>query len=292
MSEAQETKQNLTFSSQINDLAEALAKARKKFEKVVKDSANPFFKSKYADLSNIIEATVGPLSDNGLTLIQAPGRVLEDRVELTTLLLHSSGQWIRCESEMLVSKKDAQGIGSAITYGRRYAEQSILNVAGEDDDGNAASSKTSQAARETNEEYDQRTADQRPLMPAQVTALNDAMKRTGKPAQMVEDYLKEHYKVNQFEKLLRGDFQAVLKWLNSFVKRAGEENAPQSKTSQETEKEIRDKVSKKMWALAAEKSVPEGDLKQYAYERFKVDTMTALNAGQLREVVDWLNTLA
>lgn len=276
-------RQSLTFSEQVGELAKALAASRKKFEKVVKDASNPFFKSKYADLSNIIEATAVPLAEQGLSIIQGPGKVSDGRVELTTLLLHSSGQWIRCESEMLMAKQDAQGIGSAITYGRRYAEQSILNVAGEDDDGNAAASRKP-ANNESNEQYDQRTEDQKVVMPSQAQAMHEAMKRTGKSEALVASYLKEKgYK--QFEQVLRSDFQTVLKWLNTAQKASGADLTP------DLQKSVRDAVNKKLWATTAEKSIPDGDVKTYSYERFKVDSMTKLSTEQLRDVLEWVNLL-
>lgn len=277
-------KQSLTLSPEIDKLAISLAKARAKFERVIKDASNPFFKSKYADLSNIIEATALPLAENGLSIIQGPGKIADGRVELTTIMLHSSGQWIRCESEMLVAKQDAQGIGSAITYGRRYAEQSILNVAGEDDDGNAASSKGKPSVTESNDQYDQRTEDQKVVMQAQAQALHEAMKRTGKSEALVSGYLKEKgYK--QFEQVLRSDFQTVLKWLNTAQKASGADLTP------DLEKSVREAINKRLWALAAEKGIPEGDIKTYAYEKFKVDSMTRLGPEQLKDVVDWVKLL-
>jgi hypothetical protein len=126
-------------SEQIGTLAGAFAKARAEFKPVRKESVNPFFKSKYADLSVIIEATYDALSKNGLAVMQFPGEVNGGHVKVLTMLCHASGEWVSEETTMPVAKADAQGIGSALTYGRRYALQSILNVAAEaDDDGNAA----------------------------------------------------------------------------------------------------------------------------------------------------------
>ena len=130
----------LTTSDEIGELAKALSVARKDFKPVIKDASNPFFKSKYADLAGVIESTSEALSKNGLVVIQSP-RLKENRVSVTTLLAHSSGQWLRDELELPLSKFDAQGAGSAITYARRYAYQAIVGVAAEDDDGNAASQK-------------------------------------------------------------------------------------------------------------------------------------------------------
>lgn len=131
-------------SENIQEIAAALAAAQGKFDKVVKEADNPFFKSKYADLATLIEATRPYLSENGIALIQAPTFGVGEHgayCRVITSLIHKSGQWIRQTLELPVSKMDAQGCGSASTYARRYAQQALLDVAGEDDDGNAASGK-------------------------------------------------------------------------------------------------------------------------------------------------------
>lgn len=131
------------MSASIGTLIKALANARGAFKPILKGSNNPFFKSKYADLAAVIDATKEGLSMNGLAVLQPPAF---DRgsgtVEVLTLLAHSSGEWIKSVLHMPVNKTDAQGVGSAITYGRRYGYSAVLNVASEeDDDGNAAVSR-------------------------------------------------------------------------------------------------------------------------------------------------------
>lgn len=126
-------------SENINELATALAKAQSKIEAAPKDSANPFFKSHYADLSSVWGACRGPLTENGLAIVQTADSA-EGTVDITTRLLHSSGQWIEGTLRLAPTKNDPQGFGSAITYGRRYGLAAIVGiVADEDDDGNAAS---------------------------------------------------------------------------------------------------------------------------------------------------------
>ena len=106
----------------------------------VKDSANPFFKSKYADLASVVEAIRAAFSANGLSYIQTLEPSDKDEVRVETTLLHASGEWISCGVLSLpVSKADAQGYGSALTYARRYSLSAAVGVAPEDDDGNAAS---------------------------------------------------------------------------------------------------------------------------------------------------------
>lgn len=129
-------------SEQINELAAALAKAQAEMEGATKASANPFFKSKYADLASVWDACRGPLTNHGLSIVQSPSfATISDGVVVVTVetrLLHASGQWMA--GELSAATKDAtpQSVGSAITYLRRYALQSFAGVAPEDDDAEAA----------------------------------------------------------------------------------------------------------------------------------------------------------
>ena len=126
-------------SPQINELAAALSKAQGAMKGAVKDSSNPHFKSKYADLSSVWDACRKVLAANGLSVIQTPEESERQEVRISTTLLHSSGQWITSTYAIPVTKADAQGYGSAITYARRYSLAAMVGVAPEDDDGNAAS---------------------------------------------------------------------------------------------------------------------------------------------------------
>ena len=122
-------------SDSIKNIASALIKFNSQMDKVAKTSENPFFKSKYAALPEILDAIKQPLIESGLVLTQLP-----DENGLTTLLMHESGEWIEATGIMHPVKSDPQSIGSAITYQRRYAIGAILNLnIDEDDDGNKAS---------------------------------------------------------------------------------------------------------------------------------------------------------
>lgn len=125
-------------SPTIGKLAEALSKAQAVMKYASKDQDNPFFKSKYADLTSVWEVIREPLSKNGLAVIQLVGSE-GDQVTLTTVLVHSSGEWIKGTAKGTPVKKDLQAIGSCTTYLRRYALSAIAGVSAEDDDGNAAS---------------------------------------------------------------------------------------------------------------------------------------------------------
>jgi len=134
-------------SEQINELATALAKAQGEIKGAVRDTANPFFKSKYADLASVWEACRTALTSNGLAVVQAL-RAVEGGVEVLTMLLHASGQWVSESLAVPAAKQDAQGFGSAVTYARRYGLAAMVGVAPEDDDGNAAAaSKPTEALK-------------------------------------------------------------------------------------------------------------------------------------------------
>src|SRR5271154_7147109 len=128
-------------SESINELATALAKAQGMLTGALKDSANPFFKSKYADLASCWDACRAALSTHGLAVAQFP-TTQDGGLYLVTHLLHTSGQWMR--SSLAVTPKDdtPQAMGSAITYARRYALCAVVGVAQIDDDGNAASRRS------------------------------------------------------------------------------------------------------------------------------------------------------
>lgn len=128
-------------------IANALLKAKKAFNPVLKDKANPAFKgSKYADLSACLDAVDQPCLDNGIVLYQETS---EDATGVTveTVFLHESGESLRCgKLHVPASKQDPQGYGSALSYARRYSLLAACGIAAEDDDGNAASKKPDVAA--------------------------------------------------------------------------------------------------------------------------------------------------
>jgi hypothetical protein len=127
-------------SEQINELATALSKAQATIIGAVKDSANPFFKSSYADLASVLDAARKPLTDNGLCLIQGVSTG-DGAVHVTSLLAHSSGQWVKSTISLVPADWKPQTVGGCATYGRRYGGAAIIGVAQIDDDGNAASGR-------------------------------------------------------------------------------------------------------------------------------------------------------
>jgi hypothetical protein len=122
-------------SNTISELAKALVLFHVKVDTIKKDAKNPFFKSTYASLPNILEGINEPLIESGLSVSQFPS----GENGLTSILIHESGEFISAEYQMRPVKDDPQGRGSCITYQRRYALASILGLnIDEDDDGNTA----------------------------------------------------------------------------------------------------------------------------------------------------------
>lgn len=168
-------------SEQINELATALSKAQAEIEGIVKDAANPFFKSKFADLASIIEGIKGPLANHGLSVSQMTDFTDEGVEFLETQINHASGQWIR--GRMLIKVKDnsPQSQGSAISYCRRYALQAALNVPTIDDDGEGAQQAyrkpiakpepTSQATAPVKRELEAKPEHTSPDKPTQVSSI-------------------------------------------------------------------------------------------------------------------------
>lgn len=119
------------------ELFSALAQAQAKIENASKNASNPHFRSKYADLAEVLSTIREVFPENGLSLIQSPsfdGSV----VSVTSILAHSGGGYLTSTLSCVPAKTDAQGVGAATTYLRRYGGAAIAGIAQEDDDGNAA----------------------------------------------------------------------------------------------------------------------------------------------------------
>jgi len=127
-------------SGSIELLATALSAAQGEFPKIEKNRTNSFFKSSYADLEIIIATCKPVLGKYGLAVIQPISFHSDGFLVITTVILHKSGQWLSEELWLRPKSQDVQEIGKVITYGRRYAYQSMVGVVAEDDDdGNSAS---------------------------------------------------------------------------------------------------------------------------------------------------------
>ena len=117
----------MNHSESIVKLATALSIVQGKLTHAKKDSANPFFKSKYADLESVWDACRNLLAENGLAVMQFPGEFVDGTMSLNTVLTHSSGEYMSYLMSVPVTKPDAQGAGSALTYMRRYALAAVVS---------------------------------------------------------------------------------------------------------------------------------------------------------------------
>lgn len=123
--------------AQHQSIAQALAAAQMNMGKAVKASANPHFRSKYADLGAVMDACLPALNAEGIAVIHT---MHEDELgrSVVTRFLHASGETLDCAVPLIIGKQDMQGLGSAMTYARRYGLMALAGIAPEDDDGNAA----------------------------------------------------------------------------------------------------------------------------------------------------------
>lgn len=125
-------------SENIKQIAEALVSAQKEIKFAIKDSTNPHFKSKYANINSTIDAIKPALNNNGIAFLQSLSPSDDSKLHLTTRLIHSSGEWIEDTAVCPLQKQDAQAVGSAISYIRRYSLAAFLGLYSDtDDDGQA-----------------------------------------------------------------------------------------------------------------------------------------------------------
>lgn len=122
----------------MKQIATALVKAQKEFGPALKTATNPHFRSKYANLSNCVEAVIDALNSNGIFLLQKNYDHVNG-IMVETVFVHESGEMLECGCLYFpASKNDAQGFMSALTYGRRASLMAACGIAPEDDDGEAA----------------------------------------------------------------------------------------------------------------------------------------------------------
>lgn len=170
------------MSSNIGKLFDALAKAQGEIKGAAKDATNPHFKAKYADLASIVDAAK-PLAKHGIATLQIPFSE-NGEIGVTTILGHSSGEWISGRLSVKPIKLDPQGAGSVITYLRRYALSAMAGIAPEDDDGEAAMGRGNGNGRVT--EFQ----DVSPITAEQKEELIALVKETGTNTKLFCEYLK------------------------------------------------------------------------------------------------------
>ena len=202
----------MTTSEQLNELFAALSKAQAEMSEAGLNNANPFFKSKYASLTDVMRAARPAMKANGLSVSQHPDTE-EDVTYLITVLGHASGQFMQSRVKLAPPKTDVQSLGSYITYMKRYAYTSILGVIvgdGEDDDGNAATGRP-ESSRQDSQYMNARenspsvTKDER-ISAEQLEMLVVELKGEAELAQKICD----HFAIDNIRDLPKGQFMATL----------------------------------------------------------------------------------
>lgn len=135
---------DIETSPSFGKIAEAIAAAQSEIDNAEKDATNPAFRSKYATLASVYNACRPALAKHKVAVIQVPFNLPEGDIGIATLLAHPSGEWIKGRLYCKPTKYDAHGVGSVLTYMRRYSLSAMVGVAPEDDDGNAGVSKPSE----------------------------------------------------------------------------------------------------------------------------------------------------
>ncbi|EGE7116079.1 ERF family protein [Listeria monocytogenes] len=212
----------MKMSESVIELSVALSKFQEKVEQPAKTANNPFFKSSYVPLENVISAVKKHAPDLGLSYIQIP-LTEENKVGVKTILMHSSGEFVEFDPFMLpLDKNTAQGAGSALTYARRYTLSAAFGIASdEDDDGNGASGNTK--ANNSSKNY-QQTKQTQPTQqsdnlasPAQRKAIFAKASVVGEPFEHDARYVLESYKITDTKSMSKGEASALIKKLDAEI---------------------------------------------------------------------------
>lgn len=202
-------------SESISKFAVAFCAAQAEIKSALKDSTNPHFKSRYADLESVIEAVKPSLTKHGISFLQPASPSDDGRLHLTTRLLHTSGEWMEDTAVCPLPKADPQGFGSAMTYLRRYSLASFCGVAQTDDDGNGATPANDKPSA---------SSTQQPVAGAlgKITkrTLDDLniLRSTEEGEKAVVSLLKE-WKLDDFSPCTEGEGQEALAWVKKEMKR-------------------------------------------------------------------------
>ncbi len=212
-------------SESIAALAKSLSQFQAKVKQPLKDKDNPFFKSKYVPLENVVEAITETSGEFGLSFIQFPLNDANGRVGITTLLMHESGEWIESEPIFATpAKQDAQGAGSVITYLKRYSLSAIFGITSdEDDDGNSA-----QLPSQNSQPTHHGSQNSSLITEAQLKALNSsistAAKRTNTDVSQVTDYAKQTFNIPvsvENKSLTKAQASQMIDFINQLQPKAG-----------------------------------------------------------------------
>lgn len=204
-------------SETIIELSKALARFQGEVGNPKNTATNPFFKSKYAPLEEVLNTVRPILAKNGLSIIQAPSSEGE-YISITTTLIHESGEWIEfAPLNLKTDKNTAQGAGSAITYARRYAISAILGIASEeDDDGNIAEPKV---APKTKPATPSKANNSKPISnlasEKQLGFIYKLVKDKEYGAESISKYIKTMYEKDNSKELTKQEASELIEMLNN-----------------------------------------------------------------------------
>jgi hypothetical protein len=188
----------MMHSETIGNISAALAAAQAFMPAVPKDSTNPHFKSKFASLDGIVERTKPVLAKHDLAIVQGTSESAPGTVCVTTMLVHKSGEYLLTSVTVPLVKNDPQGVGSAITYGRRYGFAAILSLAAdEDDDGNSSSHKP-EAVKAATKAAPLKSLDDTNVMPTGPYAGKELIEVPTAELQALAKYLREHKNATKY----------------------------------------------------------------------------------------------
>lgn len=176
----------MKLSEKFDEILPALHKARSQFVKVKKDRQNTHLKNKYATLDSVLDAITPALTENKLMIMQ-DGERIESTMRVETTVIHVSGQWAKFYFDIPIVKNDPQGVGSAFTYGRRYALAAAFGLSQADDDA--------QIAVKSAQDW-KRDLDKCESVDDLQSVLRDAWKSSDKANQVI---IKEHYEKRKAE---------------------------------------------------------------------------------------------
>lgn len=212
-------------SESIKNISKALLQFQREVKNPANTAYNPFHKSKYAPLNEILNDVRPLLVKNGLSVIQSPGGD-GNNVEVTTFLLHESGEWLKSDPLVLrADKATAQGAGSAITYARRYALTAMLGISSEDDDdGNVASGKKLQDEQQPAPAKTETPEPEKPRMTTttgggatlkQLKKLYAVSKEAGIPAEDMKQIMMAKYGKENSKELTKSEVSELISYIES-----------------------------------------------------------------------------
>jgi hypothetical protein len=226
---------NLTIktSAQINEIVAALAKAQGEMKPAVFNRVNPHFRNRYADFTSCMEAVREPLSKNGLAISQMPSTTTDGKFVLVTLLAHGSGQWMAGEFPLISAKQDSQGIGSAMTYAKRYSLCGMLGVVADeevdadDDDGEAAAGRGHQAKPPQAQQQDPAAPAQK-VGKAEVVALTNLIQNLDEESNKIFlEWINKSFNAKSIHDIPQSCFEKCMISLNTKIKYINDKNKQQ-----------------------------------------------------------------